>query len=253
MMTNTAKGLDSCSPTTSTTGITQFTPETDPTIINDLWDGRKYSIPWAGNTYNIIEKSTGRALVLKDGGYLCLRDIGEDQSPLHRWLCVEKNGYFGFANVQTGRYVGHDNNWGMRAWAIHHEGWEFLTPRRHPDGGYELLVPHWWHTLRKVCMLSATGTAKLKLMKLSFTFRERDIPSMFIVNLQRPLPFIEANAKATLTYNSTDELSGEHTFQNNVQGQTLTLLLDNGVEIVGEIDHPMMSAEEFQGVCSWIW
>lgn len=54
-----------------------------------------------------------------------------------------KNGFFGFQNPSSGRFLGHDGEEGVRsgvgAWAFHLKEWEFWTPRQHPEGGYQVL------------------------------------------------------------------------------------------------------------------
>ncbi|KAI8235598.1 hypothetical protein K4K53_004694 [Colletotrichum sp. SAR 10_77] len=72
--------------------------------------------------------------------------------PATHWLCVEKNGYFGFQNPQSGRYIGHDGGDYVYAKAMGLDGWEYLTPREHPEGGYQLLSPFYWHTLKMLCV-----------------------------------------------------------------------------------------------------
>ncbi|CAM1510701.1 Fc.00g010360.m01.CDS01 [Cosmosporella sp. VM-42] len=125
--------------------VTSFTP----TTTDDLWDGLCRAVPWHGNTYMILEKTSGRAITLTNHK-LGLQDMVEYHDAHNRWLCVETNGYFGFQDPKTGQYIGHDGNCGMRAMATVFKEWEFMTPRKHPDGGYQLLAPHWWHTLRVV-------------------------------------------------------------------------------------------------------
>jgi hypothetical protein len=130
---------DDCTDDFSLTGFTE------------LWDGRYCAVPWPNNTYIIIETASVRAITLTENG-LCLQDIEEGQDANNRWLCVEKNGYFAFYNPKSGVYMGHDGGNNMRASATALEDWELMTPRRHPDGGYQLLVPHWWHTMTIVTL-----------------------------------------------------------------------------------------------------
>ncbi|KAK5993480.1 hypothetical protein PT974_06911 [Cladobotryum mycophilum] len=137
---------------TSTSGSTIFTPYTSShgdsaTVNGELWDGRCYAVPWPGETYIILEKDTGRAITLANGR-LRLQEIQDDGNTQCHWLCVEANGYFGFLNVKSGRYLGHNGEWNMRASASVLQDWEYFTPRRHPKGGYQLLTPYYHHTLR---------------------------------------------------------------------------------------------------------
>ncbi|KAM0262930.1 hypothetical protein ACHAQJ_001523 [Trichoderma viride] len=147
----------------SSTAFTQFTPETSqPTIVGELWDGRRYAVPWPGNKYNIFINDTNRAICSSPDGTLYVYDIEHDVNKQHTWLCVEKNGYFGFVNPQTGRFIGHNNADLLHSATFQHEAWEFITVRKHPEGGYEILMPHWWHTLKKLCVLEGSDNVVLR-------------------------------------------------------------------------------------------
>lgn len=147
----------------SSTTFTQFTPETSqPTIFGEVWDGRRYAVPWPGNKYNIFINGTNRAICSNPSGHLYVYDFDEDIFQQHTWLCVEKNGYFGFVNPQTGRFMGHNNCDKLHSATFQHEAWEFITVRKHPEGGYELLMPHWWHTLKKVCVVEGSDEVVLR-------------------------------------------------------------------------------------------
>jgi hypothetical protein len=147
----------------SSTAFTQLTPETSqPTIAGELWNGRRYAVPWPGNKYNIFINDTNRAICSNNNGDLYVYDIEQDICKQHTWLCVEKNGYFGFVNPQTGRFMGHDIAHKLHSATFQHEAWELMTARKHPEGGYELLMPHWWHTLKKLCVLEGSDDVVLR-------------------------------------------------------------------------------------------
>ncbi|KAK4062960.1 hypothetical protein Trihar35433_8755 [Trichoderma harzianum] len=147
----------------SSTAFTQFTPETsEQTVLGEIWDGRRYAVPWPGNKYNIFMNDTNRVICSHDGGGLYVYDIEHDVNKQYTWLCVEKNGYFGFVNIHSGRFMGHNNQEKLHSATFQHEAWEFMTVRKHPDGGYELLMPHWWHTLKKVCVLPGSDDVVLR-------------------------------------------------------------------------------------------
>ncbi|KAJ4861416.1 hypothetical protein T069G_02370 [Trichoderma breve] len=152
------KKTDDCS-----TWTTQFTPKSsEPTIVNDLWDGRRYTVPWSGSKYNIFINETNQAICSDEEGRLYVEDIKIDQNKQYTWLCVEKNGYFGFVNTDTGKFMGHNNANKMRSTAVNQQAWEFMTVRKHPQAGYELLMPYWWHTLKKVCVLKGSNDVVLQ-------------------------------------------------------------------------------------------
>ncbi|KAL7935981.1 hypothetical protein V8C35DRAFT_296533 [Trichoderma chlorosporum] len=58
------------------------------------------------------------------------------------WLCVKKNGWYGFQNLASGMWLGHDGNAQIRATQPHHRGDEYFTVERHQDGGYVLCMRH---------------------------------------------------------------------------------------------------------------
>lgn len=123
-----------------------FTPS-DTTTGSD----RGFAVPWPGDTFMIVEKSSGKAISTKNGA-LSLESSTQLADNTNRWLCVERNGYFGFQNTRSGKYLGHDGHYGMRVEAPALEYWELIVPRKHPQGGYQLLVPHWWHSLRAITL-----------------------------------------------------------------------------------------------------
>ncbi|KAL7919640.1 hypothetical protein ACQKWADRAFT_300679 [Trichoderma austrokoningii] len=147
----------------SSTSFTQYTPETsEPTIFGEVWDGRRYAVPWPGNKYNIFINGTNRAICCNPSGHLYVYDFNQDKFQQHTWLCVEKNGYFGFVNPQTGRYIGHNSHDKLHSATYQHEAWELMTVRKHPEGGYELLMPHWWHTLKRVGVVEGSDDVVLR-------------------------------------------------------------------------------------------
>ena len=109
-------------------------------------DDLEYATPWPDNTYIIIERSSGRAIAVIEGK-LCLYDYSEREEINIKWQCVERNGYFAFLNTKLGVYLGHNGGETCQASATTLDAWEYVTPRKHPDGGYQLLTPHWWNKL----------------------------------------------------------------------------------------------------------
>lgn len=134
---------------TSTTTASIMTPDTTTVTDENPRYSRNYEAPWPGNTYIIIEKNTNRVITLtKDG--LCLEDDEKDHTANKHWQCVDNNNYIGFYNPKARVYMGHDGGDGIRASAVVLKGWELMTPRHHPSGGYQLLMPTWSNTMMMV-------------------------------------------------------------------------------------------------------
>ncbi|KDN65338.1 hypothetical protein CSUB01_11561 [Colletotrichum sublineola] len=114
-----------------------------------VWDDNG-DVPWPGRTFHIFERNTCRVITIVDDKPV-LMDLKGDRHPSTPWHCVEKNGYFGFQNPRSGRYLGHDSDAGIRTGAGM-RGWELWTPRQHPEGGYQLLSPLWSDALIVLCV-----------------------------------------------------------------------------------------------------
>ncbi|RFU33653.1 hypothetical protein B7463_g2661, partial [Scytalidium lignicola] len=110
------------------------------------------AVPWPGRTFIIVD-DRNRALTLVDGN-LKVEDIHtESHGSGCRWKCVETNGWLGFYNTTSGSYIGHNGHGNRKIFQAsvrHHKTWETFCPRRHPDGGYILLVAHHVENLWKV-------------------------------------------------------------------------------------------------------
>ncbi|WQF88300.1 hypothetical protein CDEST_13314 [Colletotrichum destructivum] len=127
----------------------QYQPST-PFSTRICSDTTQWDTPWPGDIFQIVERSTRRAITLVDHEVL-LRYASGSRTPSTLWYCIEKDGYFGFQNPRTGRYLGHDNRAGTCT-QVHMKGWEMWTPRKHPDGGYQLLSPFWSGALMVLCL-----------------------------------------------------------------------------------------------------
>ncbi|KJZ80150.1 hypothetical protein HIM_00864 [Hirsutella minnesotensis 3608] len=116
------------------------TPSTGTSIADGIEMDYPQRVPWPGNTYKIIERASGRAMTLEHDK-LCLSDAAKIPDTASAWLCVDIDGYFGFQNPKTGRYIGNDGNGGVFANATSPSKTGRVVPRRHPAGGYQLLMP----------------------------------------------------------------------------------------------------------------
>jgi hypothetical protein len=129
----------------STTGGAQ-TPNS--TIADDLSEtastaGRSSlydAVPWPGKMYK-IKHGTSRRLITLEGGELRLQ-LPEAARPGigWHWVCAEHNGWLGFRSPVSGTYMGQDKWEGMWCKVQHHKSMESFCIRRHPEGGYLILI-----------------------------------------------------------------------------------------------------------------
>ncbi|KAK5659062.1 hypothetical protein OQA88_1150 [Cercophora sp. LCS_1] len=138
---------DARSETSATSITTVLTPASDSSSADE--SGFRYRPLSHDHTFLIIERLSGKAVTYAPDGRLALQDVVEANRSAIQWLCVEKAGYLGLQNTKSGRYIGHNGNGLMQASATRFNGWEFITTRDQPGGGYKILVPHWF-TLRTV-------------------------------------------------------------------------------------------------------
>ncbi|KAL6879478.1 hypothetical protein HDV57DRAFT_499015 [Trichoderma longibrachiatum] len=128
-----------------------------------LQDDPSDAVPWPGNTYNIIEESTGRLLTVSvnlnisaidyiKAATLCLRATDYGPSPTDSWLCVEAEGYFGFFHPFSNMYLSVQEPGKSLSPSFGPE--QYYIPRRHPNGGYQLLSPAGSNTLKQLAVIS---------------------------------------------------------------------------------------------------
>lgn len=96
--------------------------------------------PWPGNTYIIFNKETGLSITVVSGKLQVVQELTLRGG--HHWDCVEKNGWLGFRNCVSGKFIGHDSKGNFIATVNHHQTHEYFCARKHPDGGYVLLMRH---------------------------------------------------------------------------------------------------------------
>ncbi|KAK0715860.1 hypothetical protein B0H67DRAFT_554297 [Lasiosphaeris hirsuta] len=137
-------------------------PAPDPEEEEPLFWGYPSSVltrdaaPWPGSAFLILHVASGRALALVHGRpwLVAAAEATSASATLPgdtswHWGCVEgSGGWLGFRNLASGGYIGHNIKMEMVATAGSHAGWEGFCARRHPDGGYLLLHPHWWSLLQ---------------------------------------------------------------------------------------------------------
>lgn len=125
---------------------TAYTAATPPeTIAGNLdWDvnSSTSTVPRPGFTFIIRSVSCGRVITLRDGQIVLTQPGG--CGSVH-WACVETNGWLGFQNVASGKFLGHDIMGRLRCSAEQHSGWERFHVRPRREGDYILLMTNWDH------------------------------------------------------------------------------------------------------------
>ena len=97
------------------------------------------AVPWPGEKFVIRHRGSGLAIGVDDEGDIRLTffdNVGTNQSC--QWLCVEKDGWFGFK--REGRYLGQDEDGELHAESKQHTLHECFCVRKHPKGGYQLMT-----------------------------------------------------------------------------------------------------------------
>lgn len=135
--------------------ISNWSPSDTPTnstvsdgFINELKsavhaiNGGIGSVPEAGGIYMIRDLDSGKAITMACGLLTIVPDAGTRGG--WQWECEEvRDGWIGFRDVVSGRYLGRDNNGGFCAQASKLKGWESFVLRPRQAGGYNLLVKNW--------------------------------------------------------------------------------------------------------------
>ncbi|KAK8128943.1 hypothetical protein PG984_010051 [Apiospora sp. TS-2023a] len=163
---NTASTTDDFTPGTSTNDDGHDYSRISTIHGDDAWDGLCYpAVPWPGNTYLIVEKSSGIAIMRRGDGQITLGSSKDTRmaGANTQWLCVESNNHFGFQNPASGFYLGHDGKDRMHATATALKGWEFIAARPHPKGGYQLLSPYWANNM-KLFVIGDDGKSVVRRM-----------------------------------------------------------------------------------------
>lgn len=98
------------------------------------------TVPHAGKTFMIRDRSRGGIITLKEGSFQVSPTI--PRAGGCHWTCTERDGWFGFRNCVSGRFFGHDGNGKFHCKVLHHRAHEWFCTRAHPSGGHLLLMLH---------------------------------------------------------------------------------------------------------------
>ncbi|KAH6984202.1 hypothetical protein BKA56DRAFT_580706 [Ilyonectria sp. MPI-CAGE-AT-0026] len=95
------------------------------------------SIPNPGSWFIIRIRNSGKYLSII-GGKVCLHEKPHPWGGF-RWRCVNTDGWVGFHEFTTGRYLGHGKG-NIVAKALKHSEKEYIVVSHQPEGGYHLSV-----------------------------------------------------------------------------------------------------------------
>lgn len=137
-----------------------FTPAaTSEHTLADPTQGQRSGtwVPSHGSTVIIRAVSSENVLTLLDGSVV-LAPIGSRGS-IH-WSCVEREGWLGFRNCSSNKFICHGWDGRLKCTAEERDGWRHLTLTPVPKGGYIMQMLDWW-VLRPIVLSPEKGLQKL--------------------------------------------------------------------------------------------
>lgn len=135
-------------PTTTSENVT-VELEQDPDLRN--W------VPSHGSTIIIRSISCGNVITLLDG-HIVLAPLGSRGSIY--WTCVESQGWVGFRNTVSGKFLNHGEDGKLECSAKQDHGWRKFTITPVPKGGYIMQMLDWWD-LRPIVRTVEKGLPKM--------------------------------------------------------------------------------------------
>lgn len=117
------------------------------------------SIPEPNHVYMMREVRLDKVLTVSEGE-LALKEHADTRGGW-QWHCEElPNGWMGFRDAVSGRYLGHDNRGGYIVQAKKLLDWESFVIRHRKGGGYNLFVKY-GHKLKPMGLAVRDGKWKL--------------------------------------------------------------------------------------------
>lgn len=123
----------------------------------DRYDDLRSWVPSHGSTVIIRSTSCGNVITLL-GGDVVLAPLG-GRGSIH-WTCVETEGWFGFRNRVTNKFLCHGWDARLKCSAEEHDKWRHFTITPVPKGGYIMQMLDWW-VLRPIVVNAERGLQKL--------------------------------------------------------------------------------------------
>jgi hypothetical protein len=114
-------------------------------------------VPSHGSTVIIRSISCGNVLTLLDGHIVLAPPSGRGSI---LWTCIETEGWFGFRDCVSAKFICHGWDGRLKCSAEQHDGWRHFTITPVPKGGYIMQMLDWW-TLRPVVINVQNGLQML--------------------------------------------------------------------------------------------
>ncbi|KAI1426494.1 hypothetical protein F5Y12DRAFT_742403 [Xylaria sp. FL1777] len=145
-------------PTHTTTSDTSMDKRYDqPNLHSFTINGGISEVPEPGGLYMIRDLDSGKAITLVEGHVTLVLDAGTRGG--WQWKCEElREGWIGFRNVVSGKYLGRDNKGRFVALFDKFHGWESFVLRPREAGGYNLLGKD-GYVLRAMAIIDAESTS----------------------------------------------------------------------------------------------
>ncbi|KAF2463282.1 uncharacterized protein BDR25DRAFT_307876 [Lindgomyces ingoldianus] len=137
-----------------------YTPTaTSENVTADVLENHDLSSGVPSHDFTVIIRSisSGYVITLLDGQVVLAPPGG--QGSIH-WKCVETEGWIGFRNPISNRFLCHDWSGRLKCSAEQHNGWRHFTITPMPNGGYIMQMLHWW-TLRPIVINAEEGLQKI--------------------------------------------------------------------------------------------
>ncbi|RDW71522.1 hypothetical protein BP6252_08085 [Coleophoma cylindrospora] len=150
----------------SSTDTAVTPPENIPLHLNDNYDGASDPGLEPGSTF-VIRSLWSREVLTLFKGEVLLAPPGINGSQL--WECVETDGWLGFRNMASYAFLGRDDQGFLRCSADWHREWERLRVGERTEGGYILLMTHWWKLRPLGFRRGASGEKRLAMMEIEST------------------------------------------------------------------------------------
>lgn len=100
-------------------------------------DDSQSSTPSPGHIFIIRSRTEGKVITFLNGKIILDTPGGLG---IYKWRCVQKNGWLGFQDPASAKYLGYDDAEWLQCVADKQDKREYMCPRKRAEGGYVLLA-----------------------------------------------------------------------------------------------------------------